>query len=100
VVASLPAPRSGWRVYCMDGKTLRGGRPGRRPGAPAHRAGPTATVLGQVDVDGKTNELPRFQPLLAPLDLTSVVVTADALHTQREHARWLQGLCVVDTRGP
>lgn len=48
----------------------------------------TGTVLGQVDVDGKTNELSRFQPLLDPLDLTAVVVTADALHTQREHARW------------
>lgn len=48
-----------------------------------------ATVLGQVDVDGKTDELTRFRPLLAPLDLTSVVVTADALHTQREHARRL-----------
>jgi predicted transposase YbfD/YdcC len=46
-------------------------------------------VLGQVDVDGKTNELTRFQPLLTPHDLASVLVTADALHTQREHARWL-----------
>jgi predicted transposase YbfD/YdcC len=49
----------------------------------------TGTVLGQVDVNGKTNELTRFRPLLDPLDLTGVIVTADALHTQREHARWL-----------
>lgn len=31
----------------------------------------------------------RFTPLLAGLDLTGAVVTADAMHTQREHARWL-----------
>ncbi|MGC9668439.1 hypothetical protein ACNTMW_18020 [Planosporangium sp. 12N6] len=31
----------------------------------------------------------RFTPLLAGLDLTGAVVTADALHTQRDHTRWL-----------
>lgn len=49
----------------------------------------TGAVVGQVNVDGKTNELTGFQPLLEPLDLTAAVITADALHTQREHARWL-----------
>lgn len=47
------------------------------------------TILGQVDVDGKTGELTRFQPLLRPPDLTSAVAAADALHPQRERARWL-----------
>ena len=28
-------------------------------------------------------------PLLDSLELTSAIITADALHTQREHARWL-----------
>ena len=46
-------------------------------------------VLGQAGVDGKTNEITQFRPLLERLDLTSTVVTADALHTQREHADWL-----------
>jgi predicted transposase YbfD/YdcC len=48
----------------------------------------TRVVLGQVDVDGKTNEITAFAPLLDTLtavDLTGVVITADALHTQREH---------------
>jgi predicted transposase YbfD/YdcC len=40
-------------------------------------------------VDGTTNEITRFRPLLDRLDLTDTVVTADALHTQREHAGWL-----------
>ena len=46
-------------------------------------------VLGQVDVDTKTNEIPGFQPLLDSLDLAGRVLTADAMHTQREHADWL-----------
>jgi predicted transposase YbfD/YdcC len=46
-------------------------------------------VLGQADVDHTTNEIARFRPLLDGLDLADTVVTADALHTQREHADWL-----------
>jgi predicted transposase YbfD/YdcC len=84
------AGHRGWRVYSVDGKTLRGTGPA---GTQVHLLAVldqhTGTVLGQVDVAGKTNEISRFQPLLDPLDLTTVVVTADALHTQREHARWL-----------
>lgn len=42
-----------------------------------------------MDVDGKTNEITRLRPLLADLDLTDTVITADAIHTQREAADWL-----------
>jgi predicted transposase YbfD/YdcC len=49
----------------------------------------TGAVLGQTDVDHTTNEIARFRPLPEGLDLTGRVVTADALHTQREHAEWL-----------
>jgi predicted transposase YbfD/YdcC len=35
--------------------------------------------------------VPAFQPLLAGLDLAGVVVTVDALHTQRDHAGFLVG---------
>ena len=49
-------------------------------------------VLGQTDVDHTTNEIACFQPLLQLLDLAGRVVTADALHTQREHADWLVGV--------
>jgi hypothetical protein len=37
-------------------------------------------------VDGETSEITRFAPLLEPLELAGCVTTADALHTQREHA--------------
>jgi predicted transposase YbfD/YdcC len=49
----------------------------------------TGAVLGQTEVDPTTNEIARFRPLLQHLDLADTVVTADALHTQREHAEWL-----------
>ncbi|WP_346775999.1 transposase, partial [Micromonospora sp. HNM0581] len=70
IIASRPAG-PGRRVYSVDGKTLRGSGPA---GAQVHLLAVldqhTGTVLGQIDVDGKTNELTRFRPLLAPLDLT------------------------------
>jgi predicted transposase YbfD/YdcC len=46
-------------------------------------------VLVQAEVDGKTNEITCFAPLLEPLELAGTVVTADALHAQREHAQFL-----------
>lgn len=42
--------------------------------------------------DEKHNEITYFQPLLDGVEkLRDVVVTADALHTQREHAHYLHG---------
>jgi predicted transposase YbfD/YdcC len=93
------APVGQRRALAVDGKTLRGSRHIDTDGKPApgrhllavidHH---TRTVLGQVDVDGKTNEITAFAPLLDTLtrtELTGVVITADALHTQREHVAQL-----------
>jgi predicted transposase YbfD/YdcC len=51
----------------------------------------TGLVIGQdrVAKAGKANEITHFRPLLEPLPLDGVVITADAMQTQREHARWL-----------
>jgi len=51
----------------------------------------TGLVIGQDKVAkaGKANEITHFRPLLEPLPLAGVVITADAMQTQREHARWL-----------
>jgi len=46
-------------------------------------------TVSQVDVDAKTNEVPMLPTLLDGLDLTGVVVTADALHAVRSHAGYL-----------
>ena len=48
-----------------------------------------AVVVAQMDVEEKTNEIPKLPQLLAPLPLAGTVVTADALHTQKETARYL-----------
>jgi predicted transposase YbfD/YdcC len=78
------------RAVAVDGKTVRGARRGgRRVHLLACMEHATRAVLAQRDVDAKTNEIPGFQPLLGGLDLAGVVVTADALHTQRAHADWL-----------
>ncbi|MFF4734123.1 ISAs1 family transposase [Streptomyces mirabilis] len=78
----------------VDGKTLRGaargtGRKIHLLAACDHLSG---LVLAQLDVGEKTNEITCFQPLLETLaDLAGVVVTSDAMHTQREHASHLLG---------
>jgi predicted transposase YbfD/YdcC len=86
-----PPGRSPRRAVAVDGKTLRGS--GRHHAAPVQLLAAmdhtTGAVLAQTDVDHTTNEIARFRPLLDHLDLTDTVVTADALHTQREHADWL-----------
>lgn len=46
-------------------------------------------VIAQAEVNHKTNEITGFKPLLEDLDLSGAVVTADAMHAQREHARFL-----------
>ena len=45
-------------------------------------------VIGQANVENdKTNEIVAFPALIEPLDLTGRVVTADAMHTQKNAAR-------------
>jgi predicted transposase YbfD/YdcC len=86
------------RVLAIDGKTLRGSRHHTSEGEVAGRHlfavidQHTRVVLGQLAVDvrveGKSSEIDQFVPLLdtiTDLDLAGVVITADALHTQRAH---------------
>ncbi|MCX4734518.1 ISAs1 family transposase [Streptomyces sp. NBC_01363] len=74
----------------VDGKAARGSRHGTSPAAHLLAAmtadGRTVT---QLRVPDKTNEITCFAALLARHDLAGVTVTADALHTQRAHARFL-----------
>jgi predicted transposase YbfD/YdcC len=74
----------------VDGKTARGSRTSDSPAAhllaAITDAGQTVT---QLRVPGKTNDITCFAALLAPCDLRGITVTADALHTQRDHARHL-----------
>ncbi|WP_349345464.1 ISAs1 family transposase [Streptomyces rapamycinicus] len=74
----------------VDGKTMRGAR--RTDGTQVHLLAAmtgTGLVTAQREVDGKTNEITVFRPLLAPLDLQGTVITFDALHSQTAHACFL-----------
>lgn len=78
-------------AIAVDGKTLRGAHDGPQPAprllsAVIHQAG---IVIAQHPVGDATNEIPCLPPLLDGLPLQGVVVTADALHTQTETARYL-----------
>jgi hypothetical protein len=86
------------RALAVDGKAVRGTRHASGDGQAVHLLAAAdqqaGAVLAQTRVDGKTNEVTRFAPLLEPLDLAGWVITADALHTQRDHAQFL-----VKTKG-
>lgn len=76
----------------VDGKALRGTRHHTASGRARHLLAACTgrgVVLAQAEIDGKTSEISEFAPLLRPLDLAGVIVTADALHTQRDHAIFL-----------
>jgi predicted transposase YbfD/YdcC len=105
-LADRLAPLRHRRVLAVDGKTLRGSaRQGHQVHLLAALDHHDGAVLAQRQVDGAPGEVPAFQPLLAGLDLAGVVVTADALHTQRDHASFLvdrsaEDLLVVKANQP
>ena len=78
----------------VDGKDLRGAskqtEDGRRMMVAAVEHD-TGVVLGQVEVDSKSNEIPAVRELSSGLDLTGRIVTMDAMHAQHETARCLLG---------
>jgi predicted transposase YbfD/YdcC len=90
-----PAPPPGaMQVVAVDGKTARGAR--TEDGTQVHLLAAfdpaSGVVLGQTQVSGqggKSSEITAFAPLLDRIDLTGVLLTADALHTQRGHADYL-----------
>ncbi len=71
---------------CLDGKTVRGSRDGALPGAHllAAYAPRVAAVLGQIRVDGKTNEHKAALELLGVVPLAGQVVTGDAMFCHRD----------------
>ncbi len=99
-VDALDAAISRWLIeqgvrlneaIAVDGKVSRGSADGDAPAvhllsALLQREG---VVIRQVRVADKTNEIPCFQPLLEDLPIAGAMVTADALHTQQDTARFL-----------
>ena len=84
-----------WAAIALDGKSLRGTF-ARTGGAGVHlMAGithGTGIVVGQRLVPEGGSEVTWFAPVLDHVtDLAGVVVTADTLHTTRDHARYVTG---------
>lgn len=75
----------------LDGKTVRGSGEGNQRALHllsgiVHGSG---TVVGQVAVESKTNEITKVEPLLDGMDIRGAVVTGDALLTQTKIASYL-----------
>lgn len=72
----------------IDGKTLRGSFDAATGKSALHVVSAWAcglrVSLGQVAVDGKSNEIPAVRKLLELLEISGAVVTLDAMHCQAE----------------
>lgn len=79
-------------AIAIDGKEVRGAKnaDGSRVFLMAAITHESGCVIGQEAIGEKTNEIPHFPVLLDQLgDLTDTIITADALHTQHDHAHTL-----------
>lgn len=84
-------------AIAVDGKAVRGavGADGLVPYLLAAVTHGTGIVLAERLIGAKTNEVPEFAPLLRELNeyfpLAGFVITADAAHTVRAHAKLICG---------
>lgn len=78
-------------TVAIDGKTLRGSHDRKAGQNALHVVNVWAKhvnfCLGQISVDSKSNEIPAVRELLEILSLKGAVVTADAMHCQKETAK-------------
>jgi predicted transposase YbfD/YdcC len=91
----VPVADGEFTAIALDGKSLRGTF-ARAGGAGVHLMAAithdTGIVIGQRLVPTGGSEVTYFAPVLDHVpDLTGVVITADTLHTTREHARYVTG---------
>ena len=74
-------------VVAVDGKALRQSFEKASARSPTHLlqafASEAKLTLAQVEVDGKSNEIPAMSELLGLVDVKGRTVTADAMHAQR-----------------
>src|SRR6266568_3900933 len=85
--------RRWWLVIAIDGKVERGARlpDGRQVHLLSAYDTAAGVVLAQMQIAAKSNEIPAFAPLLDRVatqlgSLDKVLVVADALHAQTDHA--------------
>jgi Transposase DDE domain len=77
------AGKAGREVVAVDGKTVRRSASRRHDHGPLHLVSAWASdqglVLGQREVDGKSNEITAVPELLDTLHLDGCIVTLDAM---------------------
>ncbi len=78
-------------ALAIDGKAVRGaiGADGQIPYLLAAATHDKTTVIAERLIGPKTNEVPEFAPLLRGLPVSGRVLTMDAAHTVRAHARFI-----------
>jgi hypothetical protein len=83
------------RHVAIDGKTLRHSFDHFNDRKAAHLLSAFATapalVLGHIDCDEKSNEIPAVQKLIAELGLSGMLITVDAMHCQKNFRDGQQG---------
>lgn len=86
----LPEDRSGITVS-VDGKTIRSTEAMEEYELPMHiisaQIAELGITIGQLAVEGKTNEIPTVRALLKMLDVQGCLVVADALNCQKATAK-------------
>jgi predicted transposase YbfD/YdcC len=93
-IAPVGAPVAGpvaLPALAIDGKAVRGaiGPDGHIPYLLAAATHQDSAVIAERLIGAKTNEVPEFQPLPRGLPLGGWVLTMDAAHTVRAHARFI-----------
>ena len=75
------------RIVAFDGKVLRGSfdnfHDSKAKQILSAFAVDTCLVLAHIEIDEKSNEIPAMQKLLQELGLAGHIVTADAIHSQK-----------------
>jgi hypothetical protein len=78
-------------TVCLDGKTLRGSakKGGKQVQLLSAFLAREGAVIAQQQIESKSNEIPAVAPMLQAVDIQGMVVTADALHTQKGFAEFV-----------
>jgi DDE_Tnp_1-associated len=90
---------TGRRCVAIDGKTLRHSFDNFVDRRAAHILTAftidSALVLGHLECDDKSNEIPAVQTLLGELGLSGAVVTVDAMHCQKKPSSKLRQTALI-----
>ena len=104
VMSMLPEEKA--LTIALDGKTVRSTEKMKSYSSPLHivsaQLGELGLTYAQKAVDGKSNEIPAVQKLLAELDISGCIVVADALNCQKETAKAVvkgKGDYLLDVKG-